>query len=176
MLDYYKILGIPRNANHEEIRRAFYYRAKMFHPDVNSSSKSLKRFQAIGQAYETLIDPEKRKKYDLILQFGYDNVIQTITKKKPHADPKYRPGNKMFDGFRRYGKKPKKKDRMIIIFENILFSSLLLIGLAAIWFASIELMSTSIRTREHGMRGMAFGATFITILLLGWRYIVGRRF
>lgn len=177
LLDYYKILGIPRKANHAEIRRAFYHRAKMFHPDINSSPKSIKRFQAIGQAYETLIDPEKRKKYDLILHYGYENLLQTITKKKPHADPKYRPGNsKWFGNFKGSNKKkPEKKDRKIIILENFLFSSLLLIGLAAVWFAGIDLMSKSFKTREHGMVGMAFGITFIILLILGWKYIVGRR-
>ena len=178
MLDYYKILGISRNASREDIRRAYHHRAKMFHPDVNSSSKSIERFQAIGKAYETLIDPEKQRKYDLILKYGYEHVVQAVKGKKSHPDPKYRHGpRKRSSEFAGYtAKRPVKKDRVIIVFENILFFSLLLIGLAAVWFAGNELMSESYTVREHGMTGMIFGVLFLILLLLGWKFVMGRKF
>lgn len=68
--DYYKILGVGRSANAEEIKRVFRQLAKENHPDYNSSSKSEERFKDLNEAYEVLGDPERRKDYDRILAGG----------------------------------------------------------------------------------------------------------
>jgi len=62
--DYYKILGVPRNATQEEIQRAYRKLARKYHPDVNKSPDAEEKFKEINEAYEVLSDPEKRKKYD----------------------------------------------------------------------------------------------------------------
>ncbi len=62
--DYYEILGIPRNATQEEIHSAYRKLARKYHPDVNKSPDAEEKFKQIGEAYEVLKDPEKRKKYD----------------------------------------------------------------------------------------------------------------
>jgi len=62
--DYYKILGVPRNATQEEIQRAYRKLARKYHPDVNKSPEAEEKFKEINEAYEVLRDPEKRKKYD----------------------------------------------------------------------------------------------------------------
>jgi DnaJ family protein C protein 3 len=68
--DYYKVLGVSRDADATTIKKAYYRLAKKFHPDQNRDDpKATKKFAEIGQAYEVLSDPEQRKKYD---QFGYD--------------------------------------------------------------------------------------------------------
>lgn len=64
-IDYYKVLGIDRNATQADIRKAYRRLAKQYHPDVNKNDpKAQERFQEINEANEVLGDPEKRKKYD----------------------------------------------------------------------------------------------------------------
>ncbi len=65
--DYYKILGVPRNADEKAIKKAFRRLARKYHPDVNKSKEAEEKFKEINEAYEVLSDPEKRKLYD---QFG----------------------------------------------------------------------------------------------------------
>lgn len=64
--DYYKILGVAKNASDKEIKEAFRRQARKYHPDVNKEKDAEKRFKEIAEAYEVLKDPEKRKKYDLL--------------------------------------------------------------------------------------------------------------
>ncbi|KAG0503756.1 hypothetical protein HPP92_003828 [Vanilla planifolia] len=64
--DYYEILGIPKDAAVEDIKKAFHNLAKKYHPDANKNSPAAKRkFQEIREAYETLQDPGKRAQYDM---------------------------------------------------------------------------------------------------------------
>src|SRR5689334_5680682 len=65
--DYYKILGVPRTANEDEIRKAFRALARQYHPDVAKDKKSAEeKFKEINEAYEVLSDASKRKKYDAL--------------------------------------------------------------------------------------------------------------
>jgi curved DNA-binding protein len=62
--DYYEVLGVPRDADHDAIRRAYRKLAREYHPDLNSDSDAEDRFKEIGEAYEVLSDAEKRERYD----------------------------------------------------------------------------------------------------------------
>jgi len=63
--DYYKILGVDRNASAEEIKKAYRKLALKYHPDRNPDDKEAEeKFKEINEAYQVLSDPEKRAKYD----------------------------------------------------------------------------------------------------------------
>ncbi len=63
--DYYKVLGVQKDADEKEIRKAFRKLARQYHPDVNPNNKGAEdQFKEINEANEVLSDPEKRKKYD----------------------------------------------------------------------------------------------------------------
>ncbi len=62
--DYYKILGISRNATANEIKKRYRQLARKYHPDVNKEPNAEEKFKQAKEAYEVLKDPEKRKAYD----------------------------------------------------------------------------------------------------------------
>ncbi len=69
-IDYYKIMGVDKNATPDEIKKAYRKLARQHHPDLNPNDKSAeKRFQQINEANEVLRDSDKRKKYD---KYGKD--------------------------------------------------------------------------------------------------------
>ncbi len=94
-LDYFKILGVERNATPEAIKGAFRKLARQYHPDMNpGDSKAEEKFKKISEAYEVLSDPDKRRRYE---QFGqYWNQAQGTNARDPFGAG--------FDGdFGRYG-------------------------------------------------------------------------
>ena len=69
--DYYDVLGIPRNASEEAIKKAFRKLALEYHPDRNRSDGAEERFKEVNEAYQVLSDSEKRASYD---RFGHAAV------------------------------------------------------------------------------------------------------
>lgn len=67
--DYYEVLGVDRKASEEDIKKSYRSLARKFHPDHNPGDKQAEeKFKELGEAYETLKDPQKRAGYD---RFGH---------------------------------------------------------------------------------------------------------
>ena len=80
--DYYKVLGIERNAGRQAISRAFRKLARQYHPDVNpGNAEAETHFKEINEAYQVLNDPERRAKYDQLLDLrqrggGWEELLR----------------------------------------------------------------------------------------------------
>ena len=62
--DYYDILGVPRNADDKEIKKAYRNLARKYHPDVCKEKGAEEKFKGINEAYSVLSDEQKRAQYD----------------------------------------------------------------------------------------------------------------
>jgi DnaJ-class molecular chaperone len=86
--DYYHVLGVPRTASADDIKKAFRRLARQYHPDLHAGSKKAemeKKFKELNEAQEVLTDPDKRKKYD---QYGADwDQAQAFEKARQQAGP-----------------------------------------------------------------------------------------
>ena len=69
--DYYEVLGVPRTASKDELKKQYRTLARQYHPDVNSEPDAGERFKEISEAYEILSDEDKRAAYD---RFGHAGV------------------------------------------------------------------------------------------------------
>ena len=66
--DYYKVLGVRKDAKADEIKKAFRKLARKYHPDINTGAKAEAKFKDVNEAYEVLKDPERRAAYDQLGQ------------------------------------------------------------------------------------------------------------
>lgn len=86
--DYYKILGVRRDASQAEIQKAYRKLARKYHPDLNRDDKSAKtKFQQVQGAYDVLSDPEKREMYD-----RYGSAFETMGAGGPRGGPAWGAG------------------------------------------------------------------------------------
>ncbi|MEA2003883.1 MAG: DnaJ domain-containing protein, partial [archaeon] len=74
--DYYEIIGVPKDADETEIKKAYRKLAMKYHPDRNPSPEAEEKFKEISEAYGVLSDSEKRKQYD---RFGHAGIDSRYT-------------------------------------------------------------------------------------------------
>src|SRR5256885_4522651 len=106
--DYYKTLGVARNASIDDIKKAYRRLARQHHPDVNKKPEAEKRFKEINEANEVLSDPEKRRRYDAVgpewerFQQGGQQPggFQWVYTGQPGADPFHGEAGGFSDFFR----------------------------------------------------------------------------
>lgn len=84
--DYYKILDISINASQEDIKRAYRIKAKIYHPDVNSSENANQLFALVNEAYEVLTDENKRYRFDL--KYKYQNRTDRLSQPERNSTNK----------------------------------------------------------------------------------------
>ena len=68
--DFYKVLGVSKEATDDEITKAYRKLARKYHPDLNKTKEAEEKFKDISEAYDVLNNKESRQKYDAIRQFG----------------------------------------------------------------------------------------------------------
>jgi DnaJ-class molecular chaperone len=99
--DYYRVLGVNKDASEKEIKQAYRRMARKYHPDVNPGDQTAEdRFKEIGEAYAVLGDAQKRKKYD---QFG-PSLRDGSFWRHGSAAPGPRPGPRVYTTTRDYAK------------------------------------------------------------------------
>lgn len=88
MKDYYQILGVSRQADVDEIKKAFRKLAIAYHPDRNPSKEAESFIKEVIEAYQVLEDPASRSLYDELLSNNFP--LEASLQRRPHRDPRYR--------------------------------------------------------------------------------------
>jgi molecular chaperone DnaJ len=68
--DFYKVLGVSKDASQADITKAYRKLARKYHPDLNKTKQAEEKFKDLSEAYDVLNNKEERRKYDAIRQFG----------------------------------------------------------------------------------------------------------
>ncbi len=87
--DLYKVLDLTYEASSEEIKASFRKLARTYHPDVATKQEDVEKFKEIKEAYDILIDPEARKKYDVLRGFYREKIQKDFEKEQEKKKNKY---------------------------------------------------------------------------------------
>jgi DnaJ-class molecular chaperone len=112
-MDYYEILGIPREASESAIKKAYRELSYKTHPDRNSSPDASIKMQQLNEAYETLKDPQKRQQYDMGPQNPLENIFGNLFRRDPFMR-QMNPHIQIFEMMHQMGGEP-----MVFNFEDL---------------------------------------------------------
>jgi len=167
-VNYYNILGVTYNASLEEIKKAFRLKAKLCHPDVNKSINAKAAFQIINEAYQVLVDPEKRKLYDhkWKTRYGQSFHNRTYTQGQAYNNNYY----KAYTGQRNYKKKNEAPVERAF-FDVFLFISLFILGGVSIIMGIFNLVFKEWESIDN-LSGLMMGVWMLFLLFAGWNFIM----
>lgn len=165
LTNYYYILGIPYTATSDEIKKAFRLRAKIFHPDVNKSTNAKLKFQLLNEAYQILIDTEKRRIYDYKWKTRYGDSFHNRYNTTQHTEKTnyYRAYTNSY-----YDKNKSKIERTSI--DLVLFYFLIVVGILSVVMGITQLIYKEWKGIDS-LSGLLLGLWILFLLLYGWKYI-----
>lgn len=167
LTNYYFILGIPYTATIDEIRKAYRLKAKLIHPDINSGANAKQKFQLLSEAYQILIDVEKRNAYDYKWKTRYGDSFHNRYNTTQHTT-----GNNYYKAYtsqaRYYNKSSQKIERSAI--DMYLFYFLVLVGILSVVMGTAQLFYREWKGIDS-LSGLVFGFWILYLLLTGWRYM-----
>ena len=178
MYDYYKILEIPRNANLEEIKRAYRNKAKLVHPDVNSSAKATEVFAVVSEAYETLTDDNKRYLHDVKLNFVDTTKAEAERKKQYYGNSvkndTYTNANFQADWNIAKNAYKEKTDEDYYKANPVLYTMFFVSGMT-IGFIIIFIFCTGTMNHYWPAPFGLIGITGVILVIEGWKGLTGRK-
>lgn len=167
--DYYQILGISRDSSTDQIRRAYRIRAKLLHPDISKKENAKQLFQSLNEAYQVLMNPEKRRWYDFKLKYPSTTGMRPQPHNRPSAD--YASYYRAYTQYQQQRKEEEKVAWWIRkILDNFLFYFLVVSGVLAIFFGFVQLLMED----EKGLGGVIFGLWFLVLMFWGW-FLMNRK-
>ena len=164
-VDYYKILGVQRDANADQIRLAYRNKAKLYHPDLNKTPNAKVLFQLVNEAYQVLVNPEKKRWYDFKLKYPTTTGIrpQPVRTRTTSYESYY----KAYTHQQHQKKEEKEFEKYKkTILDNFLFYFLICAGVMAIIFSSIDMFFDKMNMKTAS--GLIFGIWFIFLMFWGW--------
>jgi len=166
-VDYYKILGLHRDATSDQIRRAYRSKAKLYHPDINNTPNAKLLFQLVNEAYQILTNPDKRKWYDFKLKYP-----STTGARQPdrHRTSTYASYYKAYT-YQQQQKQEEKESANYkkTLLDNILFYFLVFAGAMAIIFSALDMISEKVNMKTAS--GLVFGVWFLLLMFWGWNLL-----
>ena len=166
--DYYKILDISCNASVDQIRQAFRNKAKLYHPDINRMPDAKILFQRINEAYQVLINADKRRWYDFKLKYPSTTGLRPQSKQRTtNHETYYRTYNQQQQQAKQEKKENTEYTRNKI--DYFLFYFLVIAGFSAIIFSIIDLFDDEKKDKTYG--GLVFGIWFLGIMFYGWNLL-----
>lgn len=110
--DYYKVMGVSKDATEKEIKLAYRRLARKYHPDISKEENAEEHFKEVGEAYEVLKDPEKRKVYDQYmrdLEFNHQSRQSTHQNPYEQSNEHYQSGFDFFESL--FGQRPFREQQ-----------------------------------------------------------------